>query len=217
MYQVVVGGPGQLVYTPNQITANTGDIVLFEFMTKNHTATQSSFAAPCEALAAGVDSGFMPNPSNTSPAPTFTYQVTSTSPACKSEVYCHQSSMYSLTYISIGFYCRQSGHCAQGMVFAINPTAAKSFNAFQAAAMAGTSGTASAAAVVYSSSTSSATLATAASVSSATSASVAAVSTVTGTSNGSGSCQCLCGAGSLPSGAGVGGFGGTGGSLDVTV
>jgi len=33
------------------------------------------------------------------------------------------------------FYCRQVGHCNKGMVFAINPTAAKSFSLYQAAAM----------------------------------------------------------------------------------
>jgi len=32
------------VFNPNQVTAQVGDTIQFEFMAKNHTATQSSFA-----------------------------------------------------------------------------------------------------------------------------------------------------------------------------
>jgi hypothetical protein len=34
----------QTVYNPNQVTAQVGDMIQFEFMGKNHTVTQSSFA-----------------------------------------------------------------------------------------------------------------------------------------------------------------------------
>jgi plastocyanin len=63
-HKVTVGGPGQLVYNPSNITAQVGDTVTFQFMQKNHTVTASSFAAPCRALSqtsttgqVGFDSG----------------------------------------------------------------------------------------------------------------------------------------------------------------
>ena len=51
---VVVGGTAGLVYTPEFIYANIGDVVVFEFGTKNHTLTQSSFAEPCSILSGGT-------------------------------------------------------------------------------------------------------------------------------------------------------------------
>jgi plastocyanin len=45
--KVVVGGPAGLVFTPPTIVAAIGDIVSFEFHSKNHTATQSLFISPC--------------------------------------------------------------------------------------------------------------------------------------------------------------------------
>lgn len=113
--QVIVGGSG-LAYTPNQVTAAVGDIVQFVFMPKNHTVTQSSFATPCQALPGGQDSGFVPVAVNATSTQAFTVTVNSTNP--------------------MWFYCRQFGHCQAGMVFAINPTANKTFAAFQAAANA---------------------------------------------------------------------------------
>jgi plastocyanin len=47
VHTVTVGGPAGLVYTPNRIDAKPHDIVRFKFMSKNHTATQSSFEKPC--------------------------------------------------------------------------------------------------------------------------------------------------------------------------
>lgn len=58
-HKVVVGGPGNLNYEPSNITAQVGDTVTFEFRQKNHTVTASSFAAPCNRLAATAgDAGF---------------------------------------------------------------------------------------------------------------------------------------------------------------
>ena len=54
---VQVGGSGNLVYTPNQLKANPGDIIRFEFHQKNHTATQSAFTKPCTPLKGGFNSG----------------------------------------------------------------------------------------------------------------------------------------------------------------
>ncbi|KAF7323109.1 hypothetical protein HMN09_00091100 [Mycena chlorophos] len=132
---ILVGANDELVFSPNNITAQPGDTVTFIFQNKNHTVTQSSFGAPCEKLSAssagaqvGFDSGFMPVAANTSAnnLPAFTIQINNTQP--------------------IWGYCRQTGHCGQGMNFAINaPTSGNTFSAFQAKAVA-LNGTASASA-----------------------------------------------------------------------
>lgn len=78
MHTVVVGGSaGNLTFTPEAIvricvsvasyflineflfsqSAAVGDQVMFEFQQKNHTATQSSFAAPCSHKDGGFSSG----------------------------------------------------------------------------------------------------------------------------------------------------------------
>jgi len=83
--QVMVGGSAGLAYTPDTINAAIGDMVIFTFLEQNHTATQSAFTTPCEALAGGVDSGFMPNPnSSVVPPPQMAMQVTVATPICKS-------------------------------------------------------------------------------------------------------------------------------------
>lgn len=122
-HKVVVGGPNKIFYDPANITAQVGDTVTFQFLQKNHTVTQSSFAAPCRALTltsttgqVGFDSGFMPVADNATTGPSFTIQVNDTAP--------------------IWAYCRQAGHCGQGMVFSVNAVegSANSFEAFQAKA-----------------------------------------------------------------------------------
>jgi len=133
-HKIIVGG-GPLTFQPANITAQPGDTVTFEFHVKNHTVTQSSFAAPCQKLAStstsgqvGFDSGFMPVAAGATTFPTFTVQVNDTAP--------------------IWAYCRQAGHCGQGMVFAVNAneSSPKSFEAFEALAMqsGGTTSTTSA-------------------------------------------------------------------------
>ena len=82
--QVIVGGSAGLVYTPESLNAAVGDMVVFTFMTLNHTATQSSFGTPCDALPGGMDSGFMPNINNTVvPPPQMAIQVKVSTPLCK--------------------------------------------------------------------------------------------------------------------------------------
>ena len=63
IHRIIVGG-ATLTFQPPNITAQPGDIITFEFHQKNHSATQSSFAEPCEKLALssggkqiGFDSG----------------------------------------------------------------------------------------------------------------------------------------------------------------
>lgn len=120
VHTVVVGGAAGLVYTPSCLWPAVGDIVNFEFHEKNHTATQSSFDQPCTKLAdatgaqVGFASGFHPvAPGTTSGFPVVSFNVTDDKPKW--------------------FYCAQAGHCAAGMVFAINPPReGNTFDAFLA-------------------------------------------------------------------------------------
>ncbi|KAJ6788666.1 hypothetical protein PWT90_04975 [Aphanocladium album] len=115
-HTVKVGGPGGLVFQPDQLNVPAGDTVVFEFLSQNHTVTQSPFNTPCKALEGGMDSGFLANPNNTvSPPPQVAMQVMATTP--------------------LWFYCKQKGHCGKGMVFSINPTAEKTQAMFQAMAI----------------------------------------------------------------------------------
>ncbi|KAK0245841.1 hypothetical protein EDD85DRAFT_802322 [Armillaria nabsnona] len=120
--KVTVGGSNQLVFEPARVSAQPRDIIMFEFQTKNHTVTQSSFADPCRQLNAngtiGFDSGFHPVTDNAA-LPTFNITVNDTAP--------------------IWAYCRQktpASHCGAGMVFAINSNeqSARNFSAFQSLA-----------------------------------------------------------------------------------
>jgi len=118
-FDVMVGQNG-LEFTPNQVTGvNVFDTVTFHFFPKNHSVTQSTFANPCDNTdptsgQTGVNSGFFPVAAGAA-NPTFALNVSVTTP--------------------LWFFCAQTGHCQQGMVFAINPTAAKNFTTYQAAAM----------------------------------------------------------------------------------
>jgi plastocyanin len=117
-HRVIVGDNGTLTYSPSRISANVRDTIVFEFVAKNHTVTQSSFQDPCRKLAltsttgqTGFDSGFMPvDPS--ADHPTFTITVNDTQP--------------------IWVYCRQANHCGSGMVFAVNSdeSSSHSYSAF---------------------------------------------------------------------------------------
>jgi plastocyanin len=122
-HKIIVGGTGVLAFQPANITAQPGDTITFEFHQKNHTATQSSFAAPCQKLAStstsgqvGFDSGFMPVAADATTFPTYTIQVNDSTP--------------------IWAYCEQTGHCGEGMVFAANAVESgpNNFEAFQASA-----------------------------------------------------------------------------------
>ncbi|KAH7311680.1 hypothetical protein B0I35DRAFT_411843 [Stachybotrys elegans] len=116
-HTVTVGGPGGLTYQPDQLQANVGDLIIFEFLAQNHTISQSAFATPCDPLAGGMDSGFeFANPNNTvTPPPQVALQVMSPEP--------------------MWFYCKQGNHCGQGMVFSVNPTAEKTHALFMAKAI----------------------------------------------------------------------------------
>jgi len=120
---VTVGDQGSLAFNPTSATLQAGDTINFEFRGKNHSVTQSTFANPCTLQttpAAGIDSGFMPVAAGATSFPTWSITIQNAS-------------------APLWFFCAQTNpanHCHAGMVFAVNPTAEKSFDAFQAAAKA---------------------------------------------------------------------------------
>lgn len=210
-HTVTVGGEAAgLAYTPSSISAAIGDMVIFTFLSQNHTATQSAFTTPCEALAGGMDSGFQPNINNSvNPPPQVAMQVMVDTP--------------------LWFYCKQKGHCGKGMTFSINPTATKTQALFQSMAIAqngtgtgsaitGNGGSSSAAAA--DSSTSSTSIAAAAAGAAATESALASVpsgfAVGQGTMDSNGACVCaaVCTSGAFPAVAqGAGAFGGNSGEL----
>ncbi|KAF9446420.1 hypothetical protein P691DRAFT_733288 [Macrolepiota fuliginosa MF-IS2] len=104
-HKIIVGVDTQFIYSPANISAAIGDTVTFEFHPKNHTVTQSSFSNPCQPLeqstgTVGFKSGFQPVSADDTEFPTFRITINDTAP--------------------IWGYCGQTGHCAAGMVFAIN-------------------------------------------------------------------------------------------------
>jgi plastocyanin len=114
-YDVNVGPNGQFVYDPPYVNAVYGDVVRFHFNPKNHTVTQSAFDPPCVPLAGEpFRTGFVPVAPGTDPLPTFDFHVPDN----------HGAPLW--------FYCGQTGHCGQGMVFAINPPAPPPQNSFEA-------------------------------------------------------------------------------------
>ncbi|KAH0543817.1 hypothetical protein FGG08_001856 [Glutinoglossum americanum] len=190
---------------------------MFQFMKNNHTVTQSTFAKPCVKMSggecpltrtegkerkkahalAGFDSNFMPNVNNTQvPPPTASYTVTSKDPTW--------------------FYCKQKtgNHCGKGMVFAINPTAEKSLDMFKSMAIQ-QNGTTSTTAAASAGTSTAVTL-----IANPPGSSVQAPPPIVTGSGQSGngascSCQCLCAIALFPPGAGIGNFGGYGGSLPM--
>ncbi|KZV92847.1 Cupredoxin [Exidia glandulosa HHB12029] len=120
-FTVKVGADG-LAFTPNQVTAAAGDVVIFEFHAKNHTLTQSTLAAPCSPVAGGGDSGFVPVAADATTFPTKRLTVPdATTP--------------------LWFYCKQGNHCTSGMVFAINPGSQAKMDTFIANAKGLAAGT----------------------------------------------------------------------------
>jgi plastocyanin len=118
--------------------ANPGDTVTFVFQQKNHTATQSTFANPCSPAPGGFDSGLyvsFPFFSSSSLIPFFSIPVSDNNTNGP-----FQQAQFQVTDTNpVWVYCRQTGHCQKGMVFAINP--GNKFAAFQAAAMGNTTTT----------------------------------------------------------------------------
>ncbi|KAL0063758.1 hypothetical protein AAF712_009315 [Marasmius tenuissimus] len=121
--QTIAVGEGGLTFNPPSITAAMGDIIEFQFKSKNHSVSQSTFAEPCKFKENGVDSGFQATQEGAAQIASWSFELNTTEP--------------------LWFFCAQltpADHCAMGMVFAVNPTAEKSFETFKAAAMGSASG-----------------------------------------------------------------------------
>ncbi|EOA85210.1 uncharacterized protein SETTUDRAFT_81904, partial [Exserohilum turcica Et28A] len=127
MHVVQVGGPnGSLAFYPNNVQAEPGDMVQFQFHPKNHSVVQATFDKPCTPIqnvmpnmTTAFFSGFMPTNASFEAKKevlTYTIRVTDKKP--------------------IWFYCSQAKHCQAGMVGAINAptTGAKTMEAFIALA-----------------------------------------------------------------------------------
>ena len=96
---------GKVQFVPNQVNAEIGDVVEYDFLIKSHSLTQSEFLTPC-TYNGGFDTGLnQPNPKNISGLHVIPFEVTTKKPQW--------------------FYCKQVGspksHCNSGMVFGLNP------------------------------------------------------------------------------------------------
>jgi len=121
VHSILVGENNTLTFNPPSIQAVAGDTVLFNFLSKNHSVTQSTFTSPCTLAPGGVDSGFQA----TSPNSTTTMQWSITLDAKSASG-------------PLWFFCAQTKpavHCHTGMVFAINANAQKSFDQYKLNAM----------------------------------------------------------------------------------
>jgi len=118
-HKVLVGDNGSLLFEPSNIQAQPGDTITFEFRSKNHTVTASSFDQPCLPIeqstpgTLGFDSGYFPVAAGATSFNSYTITVNDTRP--------------------IWAYCKQGNHCGAGMVFAANAVenGPRNFTAFQ--------------------------------------------------------------------------------------
>ena len=102
IHRVKAGFSSKLLFEPENIVAQPGDLVEVHFLPKNHSFVQSSFDKPCQPIDENAFfSGFQPT--NATEAPNvFSIKVVDTKP--------------------IWFYCGQTtgNHCQMGMAGVIN-------------------------------------------------------------------------------------------------
>jgi plastocyanin len=101
----VSAGLGGLRFDPDNVVAQVGDIVQFEFLPRNHSVAQSDFANPCQPLADGT--GFFSG---------FNFPVQEGKSADVFQIVVEDDSK------PIWYYCPQTvgSHCQNGMVGVIN-------------------------------------------------------------------------------------------------
>lgn len=100
---LVVVGNNSLTFEPANITAAEGDTVTFKFWPKSHSVAQAAFNKPCEPMANGFWSGFIPSEKGAAMT-TFMVNITNASQP-------------------LWFYCSRAEHCQAGMVGVINAPA----------------------------------------------------------------------------------------------
>jgi plastocyanin len=103
-HSVVAGRGGALLFDPENVVAEVGDVVEWHFLPKNHSVAQSSFGQPCvpdASLAKPFFSGFQPTQDPQAPN-VFQIVVEDKTP--------------------IWYYCAQTtgNHCQNGMAGVIN-------------------------------------------------------------------------------------------------
>ncbi|KAF2965461.1 hypothetical protein GQX73_g8116 [Xylaria multiplex] len=115
-----------LAFTPNNIKADAGDMIQFQFLNGNHSVVQSNFDNPCTPIqalvanATGMFSGYMDVAASVSAGnfPTYTVEVKDEKP--------------------LWLYCSQGKHCQAGMVMVVNENTAanatRSLDNYKAAA-----------------------------------------------------------------------------------
>jgi hypothetical protein len=113
---------------------------------------------------------------------------------------------------TLGFYCKQKGHCGKGMVFSINPSTDKTQADFKQLAIK-QNGTALSTAVIVGGPAAATTVSVAApAATTAAGAGTMVAGSGTVVVGGACSCSCLCGVESFPNAAqGLGAFGGLSG------
>ncbi|KAK0470407.1 uncharacterized protein EV420DRAFT_1473463 [Desarmillaria tabescens] len=119
-FAIQVGPDNAFTFSPTEIFPAIGDTVTFTFLTRNHSATTTTFENPCPPPAGGVgpgafDSGFIDAVSM--PGSTFTTTILDTEPHFVS---CSQAA---------------GAHCRLGMTMSINPTAEQTQEQFLANAI----------------------------------------------------------------------------------
>lgn len=113
-------GEGGLVFKPESVTADVGDLLQFSFYPRNHSVAQGSFSSPCQPLAGGVYSGFVPVAAGKGVCP----QEINRSSQSTFQADCIQNSTFQVTVNStdpIYLYCSQVEHCEKGMAMIVNP------------------------------------------------------------------------------------------------
>lgn len=109
-------GQNGLVFNPEVVTADSGDLLQFHYYPKNHSVTQGSFSSPCRPLTGGVYSGFMPETAEgvglrLSRADTLRTLISM------------QTTIFQVAVNNtapIYFYCSQVTHCQSGMAMVVN-------------------------------------------------------------------------------------------------
>lgn len=105
---------GTVKFVPDNVVAEIGDAVEYNFLAKSHSLTQSEFLTPC-TYNGGFDTNLnQSNPKNISGLFVIPFEVKSKNPQW--------------------FYCKQQGppnHCGLGMVFGLNPGNSNKMDAFR--------------------------------------------------------------------------------------
>ncbi|THU89655.1 hypothetical protein K435DRAFT_802555 [Dendrothele bispora CBS 962.96] len=115
-FDVIVGQNNGFTFTPTSISgAVAGDTITFTFVSRNHTATTTTFVNPCPPPAGGVGPGGFETGFQNAVGADQPVSVVTLSDADTHLVSCRQAA---------------GAHCVAGMIFVVNPTEEMSVDAF---------------------------------------------------------------------------------------